>query len=191
MKTTDYRLAEIGEYRAVRRFVTRKEMRLSRDFEKSLEWRHMEKLHDYRIGLADAQGRMRTARGGPLAVADNSFWTGGCTQRTWLHSERRHILCDDSGLPCDVNGIDVPERLRKTLDLVLTHGRKRHFSIISIMCDNSMKYAAARQKYYRNIRELLLILGQKRQSRVTDSRFSVLDRRAEQVPVRKKQRRKP
>ena len=159
MKTTDYTLAEIDDYIAVRKLVTRKEMRLAHEYEKSLEWRHMDYLHNLRDDLSYHRSRMRCERKQELAVADNSFWINASTRhQTWLNHETEYISYDNDRLPCKVNGIDIPEHLRRTLDLILTHGKNRQVSINLIMCDNAMNYEAARKKYNRNRSDLLAIL---------------------------------
>ena len=52
MKTTDYTLAEIDDYIAVRKLVTRKAIRLAHEYEKTLEWRFMDYLHNLRDDLS-------------------------------------------------------------------------------------------------------------------------------------------
>ena len=155
MKTTDYTLAEIDDYIAVRKLVTRKEMRLAHEYEKSLEWRHMDYLHNLRDDLNYHRARMRGKRKHELALADNSYWVNTCTKhQTWPNQEARFILKDKDGLPCVVNGIEIPEHLRRTLDLILTHGKNRQVSISLIMCAKGVCFKTAESKYYYDLKAL-------------------------------------
>ena len=155
MKTTDYTLAEIDDYIAVRKLVTRKEMRLAHEYEKSLEWRHMDYLHNLRDDLSYHRARMRCERKQEVAVADNSFWINASTRhQTWLNHETEYISYDNDRLPCKVNGIDIPEHLRRTLDLILTHGKNRQVSISLIMCAKGVCFKTAESKYYYDLKAL-------------------------------------
>ena len=159
MKTTDYTLAEIDDYIAVRKLVTRKEIRLAHEYEKSLEWRHMDKLHGLSDRLENERDRYFHAYNGVTAKDNIGDWTCANSARSWPSIEHEHITKDDDGLPCMVNGIEIPKHLRRTLDLILTHGKNRQVSINLIMCDNSSNYHAAEVKYYRNISAIMAILG--------------------------------
>ena len=159
MKTTDYSLAEIDDYIAVRKLVTREEMRLADEYEKSLERRHMEKLHD--TGEQLSKKRERQFHEYNRISAKINIGCKPCANftRGWQNIEHKHIKLDDNLLPCVVNGIEIPKHLRRTLDLVLSHGKNRQVSINLIMCDNSSKYPAAERKYERNTNALMAILG--------------------------------
>ena len=159
MKTTDYTLAEIDDYIAVRKLVTRKEIRLAHEYEKSLEWRHMDKLHGLSDRLENERDRYFHAYNGVTAKDNIGDWTCANSASHWPSIEHEHITKDDDGLPCMVNGIEIPKHLRRTLDLILTHGKNRQVSINLIMCDNSSNYHAAEVKYYRNISAIMAILG--------------------------------
>ena len=159
MKTTDYSLAEIDDYIAVRKLVTRKEMRLAHEYEKTLEWRHMEKLHDTGEQLSNKRERQFHEYNRISAKINIGCKPCANFTRGWQNIEHKHIVLDDNLLPCIVNGIEIPKQLRRTLDLILSHGKNRQVSINLIMCDNSSNYHAAEVKYYRNISAIMAILG--------------------------------
>ena len=159
MKTTDFTLAEIDDYIAVRKLVTRKAIRLAHEYEKTLEWRFMEKLHGLSERLEEERDRYFHSYNGVTAKENIGDWTCANSASRWPSIEHEHITKDKDGLPCEVNGIEIPEHLRRTLDLILTHGKNKQVSINLIMCDNSSNYHAAEVKYYRNISALMAILG--------------------------------
>lgn len=162
MKTTDFTLAEIDDYIAVRKLVTRKEMRLAHEYEKTLEWRHMEKLHALQERFVDDASAKYNQYCKIIHSDETSYIPGKAitkSTRGWQNIEHDHIEYDDCGLPCKVNGIEIPEHLRRTLDLILSHGKNRQVSINLIMCDNSSNYQAAERKYDRNISAIMAIFG--------------------------------
>ena len=159
MKTTDYTLAEIDDYIAVRKLVTRKEMRLAHEYEKSLEWRHMEKLHLLREDLNKDTDRKYYENNNLMAIGITGCIPGKAIRMNSNRHNRANIIYDDDKLPCVVNGIEIPKHLRRTLDLILKHGKNKQVSINLIMCDNSSNYHAAEVKYYRNISAIMAILG--------------------------------
>ena len=159
MKTTDYSLAEIDDYIAVRKLVTRKEMRLAHEYEKTLEWRHMEKLHLLREDLNKDTDRKYYENNNLMAIGITGCIPGKAIRMNSNRHNRANIIYDDDKLPCVVNGIEIPKHLRRTLNLILSHGKNRQVSINLIMCDNSSKYTAAEVLYYKNRRTLMAIFG--------------------------------
>ena len=159
MKTTDYPLAEIDDYIAVRKYVTRKEIRLAHEYEKSLEWRHMEKLHALREDLNTDTSRKHYKNNNLMAIGITGYIPGKAIRMNSNRHHRANIIYDEDNLPCEVNSIEIPKHLRRTLDLILTHGKNRQVSINLIMCDNSSKYTAAEVLYYKNRRTLMAIFG--------------------------------
>lgn len=154
MKTTDYTLAEIDDYIAVRKLVTRKEMRLAHEYEKSLEWRHMEKLHLLREDLNKDTDRKHYENNNLMAIGITGCIPGKVIPMNSHHHNRANIIYDDDNLPCVVNGVEIPKHLRRTLDLILKHGKNKQVSISLIMCAKGVCFKTAESKYYYDLNAL-------------------------------------
>ena len=161
MKTTDFTLAEIDDYIAVRKYVTRKEMRLAHEYEKTLEWRHMEKLHLLREDLNKDTDRKYYENNNLMAIGITGCIPGKAIRMNSNRHNRAKIIYDDDNLPCDVNGIEIPKHLRRTLDLILTHGKNKQLSISLIMCAKGVCFKTAESKYYYDLKALSKLLRKK------------------------------
>ncbi len=161
MKTTDFTLAEIDDYIAVRKYVTRKEMRLAHEYEKSLEWRFMEKLHLLREDLNTDTRRKHYKNNNLMAIGITGYIPGKAIRMNSNHHHRANIIYDDDNLPCEVNSIEIPKHLRRTLDLILSHGKNRQVSISLIMCAKGVCFKTAESKYYYDLKALSKCLRKK------------------------------
>ena len=161
MKTTDFTLAEIDDYIAVRKLVTRKAIRLAHEYEKTLEWRHMEKLHDTGEQLSNKRERQFHEYNRISAKINIGCKPCAKSTRGWQNIEHKHIILDDNLLPCVVNGIEIPKHLRRTLDLILSHGKNKQVSISLIMCAKGVCFKTAESKYYYDLKALSKLLRTK------------------------------
>ena len=161
MKTTDFTLAEIDDYIAVRKLVTRKEMRLAHEYEKTLEWRHMEKLHALREAFDNDRERKRFERGGSLAVGNTSFWQR--TASSHPSRPRRIVIMRDSDKRLYANGVEIPERLELVFELAIANlstpfrsrNKCRRIAIEAIMRKTGKGFNSAQSQFDRHILQLI------------------------------------
>ena len=167
MKTSDFTLAEIDDYIAVRKYVTRKEMRLAHEYEKSLEWQHMEKLHALREAFDNDRERKRFERGGSLAVGNTSFWQR--TASSHNSRPRRIVIMRDSDKRLYANGVEIPERLELVFELAIANlstpfrsrNKCRRIAIEAIMRKTGKGFISANRQFDRHIQQLITLFRNK------------------------------